>query len=191
MGRVRIAGHSPIDQSAPHDASNAVDQRVLDTAVRDVDHSVSTELKQPQFWRAQTAPDGEPRAKSKPRSLPGNHRHFGQTLGARELVEPAARGGVDAGLTEPRATRTGRAVRTRYRCGPLVRLSQLGLACVPAHRPVNLADKSPAGVVQAKRSATIFRKGNGRRPIDAGVNDSCDEPRMTAHDSPFAWALPV
>jgi hypothetical protein len=45
MGRVRVAGHLSIDKSAPHDGRNMVDQGVLDTAVRDMNHSMGTELK--------------------------------------------------------------------------------------------------------------------------------------------------
>jgi hypothetical protein len=111
-----------IDKSAPHDGSDMVDQGVLDAAVRDVNHSMGTELKQTQLGRAQAAPDGEPRAVPKPSGLPGNHRNFRQTMGARQLIERAARGRVDAGVTEPRASRARWAVRARRRCGGLLRL---------------------------------------------------------------------
>jgi hypothetical protein len=76
MGRVGVAGYSGIDQSSPNDRGDVVDQGMLDTAVRDVNHSVGTELKQTQFRRAEAAPNGEPRAKSKPRGLSGNHRNL-------------------------------------------------------------------------------------------------------------------
>ncbi|MGO8858457.1 MAG: hypothetical protein ACLQO1_22555 [Steroidobacteraceae bacterium] len=84
---------------------------MLNTAVGDVNHAVGTELKQPQLGRAQPAPDGQPRTEAKPGSATGNHRNLGQTVGARQLIERAARGRGDAALTEPRAGRARWAVR--------------------------------------------------------------------------------
>jgi hypothetical protein len=119
MGFVRVAGHSSIYKGAPHDGSDAVDQGVLNTAVGDVNYAVGTELKQAQLGRARPAPDGQPRAKPKPGSLPGNHRYLGQTVSARQFIERTARGRGDAALTEPRATRTWWAMWARRQCARL------------------------------------------------------------------------
>ena len=88
-------------------------------------------------------------------------------MDARQLVEHAVRGSVDAGFTEPRATRARRAVRARRRCGRLVRPSEPCLACIRAHCAVNLADKSVVGVGsndEGKRQANNF----ARLPIRVG-----------------------
>jgi hypothetical protein len=89
-------------------------------------------------------------------------------MDARQIVEHAVRGRVDAGFAEPRATRARRAVRARRRCGRLVRLSELCLGCIRAHCAVNLADKSVVGVGgsndEGKRQADNF----ARFPIRVG-----------------------
>jgi hypothetical protein len=72
---------------------------------------MGTELKESDLGRTQPAADGEPRAKPKPGSLPGNHRNLGQTLGARQLIKSAACGRGDAALTEAWAAGARRAVR--------------------------------------------------------------------------------
>ena len=116
MGFVRVAGHSSIDQSAPYDGSDAINQRVMNTAVRDVNHAVGAELKQPRLGRAQPAADGEPGTEAKPGRLPGNHLHLGQTVGARKALERAARGRGNAVLTEARAARARWPVRAGASC---------------------------------------------------------------------------
>src|ERR1700736_3815131 len=105
MGFVRVAGHSSIDQSAPYDGSDAINQRVMNTAVRDVNHAVRAQLKQSQLGRTQPAPDGEPRAESESGSLPRYHRDLRQPVDAREFIERAACGRSNAELSEPRAAR--------------------------------------------------------------------------------------
>jgi len=76
-----------------------------------VDHAVGTELEQSQLGRAQPAPDGQPRTEAEPGGLPGNDLNLGQIVGARQLIQRAARGRSDAALTEPRAA------RARWACG--------------------------------------------------------------------------
>ncbi len=110
MGLVGVAGHSSIDQRPAHDGRHAVDQGMLNAAVGDVDHAVGVELEQPHFGRAQAAADGETRAVAKPGGFPGNHRDLRQAVGARQLIERAARGRSDAAFTEPRTAGARRAV---------------------------------------------------------------------------------
>src|SRR5258707_13959326 len=111
MSAIRIAGHPGFDESAPHDRGNPVDQRVLNNAVRDVNHAVGAEFEQTELGRAQPAADCEPRTQSKSRSRPGNHRYLRQAMGAREALERAACRSGDARLAESRTSRTWRPMR--------------------------------------------------------------------------------
>ena len=61
MGLVRIARYMSINQRAPHYLSNAVDERVLDTAVRNVNNPVGAELKQPELGGVEPSTNGQPR----------------------------------------------------------------------------------------------------------------------------------
>jgi hypothetical protein len=47
-----------INQRAPHYVGNAVDQRVLNTAVRNVNDPMGAELKQPQLGGIEPSPNG-------------------------------------------------------------------------------------------------------------------------------------
>jgi hypothetical protein len=60
-----------------------IDQRVLNAAVWDVNHTVRISLKQSEFGRTQATSDGEPRAVSKPVCWPGDYRYLWQTVIAR------------------------------------------------------------------------------------------------------------
>ena len=113
MGGIRVAGHLSIDQSAPHDGGHSVDQGVLNTAVRDVNHAVGAELKKAYLRRPQPAAYGEPSTESKPGSFPRNHGDLGQTVDTRQFIECIARGRRNAALAEPRAAGTRRPVRAR------------------------------------------------------------------------------
>ena len=92
MGLIRVAGHFGIGQGAPHDGGDAVDQGMLNAAVRDVNHAMGAEFEQPDLGRAQPPADGETRAKPKTGGLPGNHRNLRQAVNARQLIERAAGG---------------------------------------------------------------------------------------------------
>jgi len=58
MGLLRIARYMRINQRAPHYVGNAVDQRVLNTAVRNVNDPMGAELKQPQLGGIEPSPNG-------------------------------------------------------------------------------------------------------------------------------------
>src|ERR1700722_4208067 len=47
MRFIRVAGHSGLDEGAPHGSCNPVDQGMLNAAFGDVNHAVGPELKQP------------------------------------------------------------------------------------------------------------------------------------------------
>src|ERR1019366_7700125 len=114
---------------------------------------VGAELKQPQLGRAQSAADGEPRAESKSGSLPGNHRHVGQTVGARQLIERAARGWGDTALTEPRTAWAGWAVRARRQSVRLLQIGVLHMSKPPSLEPQELG-------CPAHRACVYMRSGS-------------------------------
>ena len=49
MGAVRIRGHSRIHESAAHDIRHMVDERVMNAAIRYMNHAVGARFKQPEF----------------------------------------------------------------------------------------------------------------------------------------------
>ena len=114
MRGFRIRRHGGIDESPPHDRRHAIDQRMLDAAVRDVHQPMRAELEHPELGRAEPAPDREPRAQTKPARRAGYHRHSRQSVSTRERLERRARGGGDARLAESRATRARRAMRAGW-----------------------------------------------------------------------------
>ncbi len=130
MRLIRVAGHFGVGQGAPHDRGDAVDQGMLNAAVRDVNHAMRAELEQPDLRRAQPAADGEARAEPKTGGLTGNHRDLRQAVNACQLLERTAGGRGEAVLTEARAAGAGRAVRARRR---LARLHWARLRCARLH----------------------------------------------------------
>jgi hypothetical protein len=100
-----------INQGAPDDGGNVVDQRVMHAAVWDVNHAVGISLEQSELGRAQPASNGEPCAVPKAGCCPGNYRDLWQAVVARELIERSAGGGRNTALTEAWAARTWRPMR--------------------------------------------------------------------------------
>src|ERR1700677_229052 len=109
---VGVAAHARLDQGAPHDACHAVDQRMLDPAVRDVNHAVSAELEEPDLRRAQPSADRQTRPQPKAGIQPRDDLHVGQPVRPREFIERAFGGAGDPPLAESRTGRARRQVRT-------------------------------------------------------------------------------
>jgi hypothetical protein len=106
-----------INQSATHDAGDAVDQGVLNTAGGNVYHVVAAEFEQSQLGRAQPTPNGQPRAVSESGRVPGNRRNFRQPVSSRQLIEYDARVRSYAPLRKSGAAGARRTVRARRQTG--------------------------------------------------------------------------
>ena len=57
---VRVTRDFRVHQSATHDARNAIDERVMHDAIRDVHDVVRAQLEQSDFRGAEAAANGEP-----------------------------------------------------------------------------------------------------------------------------------
>src|ERR1700734_2308725 len=112
MRLIRITRDSRLDERAAHDPGDAVDERMLHTAARDMHHTMGAELEQPHLRRADPAANGEARAMPKAEGRARYDRGLRQAVASGEIAERPARDGVDAGLTEPRASGARRPMRT-------------------------------------------------------------------------------
>ena len=113
VGGVGVARHARFDERTPHYGRDVIDQRMMHSAVRHMDHAVRADAEQSDFGRPNAAADREPCAEPKTIGSTGEERHLRHTVSARELVERALRGAGDAGLAVARARGARRAVRAR------------------------------------------------------------------------------
>jgi hypothetical protein len=65
MRAIRITAHFRLNQRAPHHRGDPIDQRMMNAAVRYVDHAVAVEFEQAHFGRAHVPADGQTRAQPK------------------------------------------------------------------------------------------------------------------------------
>ncbi len=86
MGGFRIDADIGIDQRAPHDPSDTIDQRMVDATVRDMHYPVGAKLEHPELGRAPPAPYGEPGAHSERAGCPGDDTKVGQAMGTRQSL---------------------------------------------------------------------------------------------------------
>jgi hypothetical protein len=112
MRLIGIAGDSRLDERSAHDICDAVDERMLHAAARDVHNAVGAELEQPQLRRAEAPADGEACAMPKFERRAGYERRLRQAVAAGEIAQRLAHEGIDAGLTKARASGAGWAMRT-------------------------------------------------------------------------------
>ena len=82
MRLIRIARDSRFDERAAHDARDAVDQRMLHAAARNMHHSMSAELEQPELRRA------DPPANREARTMPKIEGRAGHDRRLRQVVTP-------------------------------------------------------------------------------------------------------
>src|SRR5450631_1323472 len=179
MGLVRVAGHLRIDKRSAHHGGDAIDQRVLNAAVWDMNHAVGAKFKQSQFGRTQTAPDGQPGAQPIPGSLSGNHWDVGQSVRTRQPTERVARRRGDTALAESRATRARGAVRVRHQCVRLTRISRFALACLRAHCAVKLAHDWERFTAIVPLATYNDSMDHVNRPADPVLSD--DDVRACVH----------
>ena len=107
---IRAGDKLGVDQGTPHDVRDAVDQRVMNHAIRDVHDAVRAQLEQAELGRAQPAANSQARAVPKCRTLSGNYRHIRQTVSFRQLRERACGGRRDAMLGKAWTAGTRRTV---------------------------------------------------------------------------------
>ena len=113
---IRIAGDARLDERTAHDAGDAVDERMLHSAARNVHHTVGTELEQSELGRAEASANREPRAMSKAEHRTGHDCRIRKAMVASEIAEGRAHEGIDAGLSEPGTTRARRPMRAVHDC---------------------------------------------------------------------------
>jgi hypothetical protein len=111
MSAVRVRGHFRINQRSPRDIRYLVYERVMNAAVRYMDHAMGARFKQPELGCTQATADSESSAVAKSGSWSGNDLHRWQSMSARQLIQYDARAEPDARLTEPRATGAWRPMR--------------------------------------------------------------------------------
>ena len=114
---LHVGRHPRIDERAAHDGRHAIDQRVVDHAVRNRDHAMRAELEHAELRRTGAAADCESRALAKPAAGARNHGHVRNPVLRRQCLQGSVRLGRDARLAEAGTARARRAVRAgeRYR----------------------------------------------------------------------------
>jgi hypothetical protein len=85
--RLVVAAHAGLDERLSHDRGHAVDQRVLDAALRDGHDAVRPELEHAEGGPATPAADREPRAVPEPGGRAADHPGLPQAVGARETLQ--------------------------------------------------------------------------------------------------------
>src|SRR5262249_31049790 len=80
MRVVRVARDVRIHERRTDHARTPIDQRMLNDAVRHVDHVMRIQLEQPDLWRAKPAANGEAGAMAKPRQLTRDGRDAWKTV---------------------------------------------------------------------------------------------------------------
>ncbi len=76
-----------IDERTSHHGGNAIDQRVLDDAVRDVHHPMRAEFEHAELGCAQPATNGQARAHTESRHRARHHRHILQSMRAGQRFQ--------------------------------------------------------------------------------------------------------
>jgi hypothetical protein len=119
MCAIRVRRDLRIDQRAPHDAGNPIDEGMLNGAVGDVHHVMRIELEQPDLRCAQPSANSQSRTMSKAGGAPGNDVNVWQTMTARQFGECGMRGRRDSSLAKPWASGARRPVGARRNCAGL------------------------------------------------------------------------